>query len=112
MSEISINLNYGLLFPDFNPFKTVRPRSAANPATKPQSVPASEQSSNYRSEEFDYEKISENYQAEAPRYSFDQVILAKDVVEKILEAVGRFRLRKKYLTNGVFAQLSRTPPLH
>lgn len=93
-AEISVNLNYALLSPNFNPVTALKTRLEVKSDMKASSA-APEQSSARRSEEFDYEKLSENYQAETPRYSFNQVILAKDVVEKILEAVGTIQVEKK-----------------
>lgn len=47
------------------------------------------------SEEFDYEKLSQNYHSEEPRYSFEQVILPEKVREQILEAVGTIQVEEK-----------------
>lgn len=89
--EIMVNLNYGLMFPNFNPCS--QPLVHQKPETK--AVQDAEKTHRHRSEEFDYEKLSENYQAEEPRYSFRQVILAQDVIDKILEAVGTIEVEKK-----------------
>ena len=88
--KVNVHLNYQLLFPNFNP------STANTPQTKKQtSSPEQPKNAARRSEEFDYEKLSENYQAEIPRYSFEQVILPKDVVDKILEAVGTIQVEHK-----------------
>lgn len=38
--------------------------------------------------EFDYEKLAENYHAEEPRYSFDQVVLTDSLNERIQDAIA------------------------
>lgn len=90
-SEIVVHLNYGVLFPDFNPCKDVfvKKKTESNNDKVTNQIPRR------RSEEFDYEKLSENYQAEEPRYSFDQVILSPDVVEKILNAIGTIEVEHR-----------------
>ncbi len=69
-----IELNYKKKNPKFNPVK---------PFEKKQSA---------KSEEFDYDKLSENYHAETPRYTFEQVILPEIVKQKIEEAVGTIQV--------------------
>ena len=69
-----IELNYKKKNPKFNPVK---------PFEKKQST---------KSEEFDYDKLSENYHAETPRYTFEQVILPEIVKQKIEEAVGTIQV--------------------
>jgi ATP-dependent 26S proteasome regulatory subunit len=45
--------------------------------------------------EFDYDKLSLNYQAVEPKYSFDQVVLSPAVKEKIEEAIGIIEVENK-----------------
>ena len=48
-----------------------------------------------KSEEFDYEKLSHNYVASKPNYTFDQVILSDKTLDAINEAIGTFEVREK-----------------
>lgn len=97
--NISITLNYGKFNPSFNPVKSSSLQSAAvasdkKPENAQQSSPLTSQKS-VSNDEFDYEKLSENYQAEEPRYSFDQVILPESIVTQIEEAVGTIQVEQK-----------------
>lgn len=47
------------------------------------------------SEEFDYNKLSLNYQAEVPKYSFNQVRLVGETQRHIMEAVGILEVEEK-----------------
>lgn len=46
-------------------------------------------------DEFDYEKLSYNYTAEEPRYTFDQVILPQRVLDQIERAIGVLQVEHK-----------------
>jgi len=62
------------------------------------SVNSSSQNNNQqsgKSEEFDYDKLSENYHAEVPRYSFEQVILPEALKTQINEAVSTVLVEHK-----------------
>lgn len=67
-----INLNYSVLNPKFNP---------CTPANRNQTIKKSASGEKKPSDEFDYEKLSENYHSEEPRYNFDQVILSDKLRE-------------------------------
>ncbi len=91
-----INLDYAALNPSFDPKAITRNTSAS--ANEPESNIGSENISNQRkkpSDEFDYEKLSENYEAEEPKYSFDQIILSDTIREQIMEAVGTIQVEHK-----------------
>lgn len=82
--ETEVKLNYGKLNPDFVP--------------QPEDNDGSNKKHNGENgtiKEFDYEKLSLNYQAEEPRYSFDQVMLPKDTLEHIEEAIGVLEVEAK-----------------
>ena len=79
----SVKLNYQHLNPDF------RPDSA--PKIQTQSQPKD----STKLEEFGYKKLSLNYHAETPHYSFEQVILPEDTRSKILEAVATIQVETK-----------------
>ena len=64
------------------------------------------------SDEFDYDKLSHNYNAEHPRYSFEQVILPEKTQTKIEEAIGIIEVEEKVLMNGVCVLLSLMQHLH
>ena len=54
-----------------------------------------QRNSQSKSEEFDYDKLSENYHAEKPHYSFEQVILPELLKTQIEEAVGTILVEHK-----------------
>ena len=78
---VSIKLNYQHINPDFRPDTT--PKSQHKPKDS------------QKLEEFDYKKLSLNYHAETPHYSFDQVILPEETRSKILEAVATIQVEPK-----------------
>ncbi|MCM1228382.1 MAG: ATP-binding protein [Clostridium sp.] len=84
--KVNVHLNYKQFDPDFKPQKTIPTKENNSSAA---------QSGIKKSEEFDYEKLSENYQAEEPRYSFEQVILPETVREHITEAVATIQVEHK-----------------
>jgi len=77
-----IEFDYQKKNPEFNPVK---------PFEKQKSV----SNSSEKIEEFDYDKLSENYHAENPRYTFEQVILPDTVRTQIEEAVGTIQVEHK-----------------
>ena len=89
--EVHIKMNYSAFNPKFNPGNDekvvdkniVTDNKAAK--EKRQDVP----------NEYDYEKLSYNYQAEEPRYSFEQVILPSTTREQIEHAIGILEVEKK-----------------
>lgn len=48
-----------------------------------------------KSEEFDYEKLSYNYSASIPFFTFDQVVLSKETLNKILESISILEVETK-----------------
>ena len=69
-----------------------------NPEYRPQNLPSSAKPKNDSRDEpseFDYEKLSLNYHAEEPHYTFEQVILPEDTRRKILEAVATIQVEEK-----------------
>ncbi len=90
MTKADVKINYAAFSPNFHPKKFVATEPAANAGeVKEESNMQSEQS------EFDYERLSENYQAQMPHYSFDQVILPDQTREEIEEAIGVLQVEKK-----------------
>lgn len=87
-NQCRVNLNYKAFDANFNP---------CTEENSVQQKPSKTKASNDRkaSDEFDYEKLSENYQSEEPRYNFSQVILPEKVREQILEAVGTIEVESK-----------------
>lgn len=90
-ANAQISLNYQRMDPHFNPcssqLQSPVSQSAGNesnpkPARKP-------------SAEYDYEKLAENYHAEEPRYSFNQVILPDSLRTLIEEAIGTILVEQK-----------------
>ena len=92
VAEISVALNYQKLNPNFNPI-TVQQRTTVQPT--PAKNVQNDNAQGKKSEEFDYDKLSENYHAEEPRYSFEQVILPKELRIQIEEAVGTILVERK-----------------
>lgn len=80
-------LNVQQVKPDFAP-------CASDNIVETDNVNTSRQSQK-TNDEFDYEKLSQNYNSEEPRYSFEQVILPENVREQILEAVGTIQVEEK-----------------
>lgn len=72
-----IYFNYGQKNPAFNPVKPFDSKLTG------------------KSEEFDYDRLSENYHAENPRYTFEQVILPEKLKKQIEEAVGTIQVESK-----------------
>lgn len=82
--NVEVALNYQKLNPAFNP--CIVPKKTPAPEDKRQSN---------KSEEFDYDKLSENYHAEKPHYTFEQVILPETLKTQIEEAVGTILVEHK-----------------
>lgn len=87
-NKCSVNLNYSVLDPQFNPCTPENTVQKKNNSPEKISTPKP-------SSEFDYEKLSENYHSTEPRFSFNQVILPEKVREQILEAVGTIQVEEK-----------------
>lgn len=91
ISDTQVYLNYQQFNPNFNPCATQPKTDTATPtSSKNTQSPARKPSS-----EFDYEKLAENYHAEEPRYSFDQVILPDALRTSIEEAVSTILVEQK-----------------
>ena len=80
-----IKLNYSLYDPNFNPISDEPEEKVKN----------DDRGQNGGTGEFDYEKLSLNYEATEPRYTFEQVILSPAVKEKIEEAIGIIQVESK-----------------
>ena len=91
---LNVRLNYSACDPDFRP-KNAVPTIAQKSETKTEAQKENQGKSGSKSSEFDYEKLSENYHAEEPHYSFEQVILPKETHDKILEAVATIQVEEK-----------------
>lgn len=89
--NLQIKLNYGAFNPNFNPKQKIE----ANKTIKLQTEKSNMKNQSEKSNEFDYEKLSYNYQAENPRFTFDQVILPKKTLEQVEEAIGILEVEEK-----------------
>ena len=87
--ESTVALNYGKFNPAFNPCIVKKEASSLK------SSEDTNQTSKKMSEEFDYDKLSENYHAEKPHYTFEQVILPEVLKTQIEEAVGTILVEHK-----------------
>lgn len=99
--NIDVRINYAKMNPSFCP---VASKKASIPNAHSADVPQSggkTLESGKRSgqesgtDEFDYEKLSYNYTAEIPRYTFDQVILPQKVLDQIERAIGVLQVEHK-----------------
>lgn len=86
--DVDIKINYSKFNPNFCPSSSQEDKQdSSNKNQKSgEATPSSE---------FDYEKLSFNYTAIEPRYSFDQVVLPKKVVEEINNAIGIINVEHK-----------------
>ena len=93
---IDVKINYGKFNPTFNPMHNHNVADSPK-ATTTEKMPsaASSKGKSSDSDEFDYEKLSMNYSAQEPRYSFDQVILPEKTLEQIEQAIGILEVEKK-----------------
>lgn len=86
--KIRIKLNYAAFNPDFNPNDdAVLIKSGDGMSTS--------KDNRDKDSEYDYEKLSYNYQAFEPRFSFEQVILPQKTLEQIEEAIGILEVEAK-----------------
>ncbi len=90
--NITVKMNYAAFNPTFNPMKSGNiagdGKGAGNNEPKSENTRAA-------SSEYDYERLSYNYHAEEPRYSFEQVILPESVKKQIEEVVGIIKVERK-----------------
>lgn len=99
--DIDVRINYAKMNPSFRPAAgRTAPVQNTHSASAPQSgsqAPATGKRPKRETgtDEFDYEKLSYNYTAEAPRYTFDQVILPQNVLEQIERAIGVLQVEHK-----------------
>jgi len=75
-------LNYSAYDPDFSPVNDEETEEKAAESSKSES--ASEPT------EFDYDKLSKQYEAITPRFTFDQLVLPEATKDKIIESIGIF----------------------
>lgn len=88
--DVVVKINYAAFFPDFHPKKYIAGK-AVETSTKIKNETKSQEKQN----EFDYERLSENYQASMPHYSFDQVILPDRTRTEIEEAIGVLEVEER-----------------
>lgn len=91
--KIQIKLNYGAFNPDFKPRNDCRVDDQAIRSSSRRND--AEKKKNDGDDEYDYEKLSYNYQAVEPRFSFEQVILPQKTLEQIEEAIGVLEVETK-----------------
>ena len=81
--DVDVKIGYAKFNPTFKPVHEEERKGSEEPKNRTQS------------EEFDYEKLASNYIATFPRYTFEQVILPKQVLESIENAIGVLSVEKK-----------------
>lgn len=79
-----VRINYSAYDPGFHPVSDKKPQKSQDPFCNNRGVG-----------EYDYERLSMNYHASEPRYSFEQVVLPAAVLEKIEEAIGIIEVESK-----------------
>lgn len=79
-----VKLNYSQLNPNFKPVPD-----------EVESQSQTQEGDGNVSEEFDYDKLSLNYHAEEPKYSFQQVRLVDGTQKHIMEAIGILEVEEK-----------------
>lgn len=98
---IEIRLNYAKMNPAFQPvidtMRSPQPKqSEGTPCAKPATMEEGKRSAKKSStDEFNYEKLSYNYAAEEPRFTFNQVILPQRVIDQIEHATGVIQVEHK-----------------
>lgn len=96
---IDVKINYAQFNPKFDPTVGLSPCPQKVKSSKQndtlEGIEEAEKSPKRRSDEFDYEKLSLNYTAVEPRYSFDQVILPPKTLEQIERAIGIIEVESK-----------------
>ena len=92
--DTNVALNYNKFNPNFNPCE-VEENSFKSKNISENKMNNQQRNSQSKSEEFDYDKLSENYHAEKPHYSFEQVILPVLLKTQIEEAVGTILVEHK-----------------
>lgn len=99
--NIDIRINYAKMNPSFCPV-TGRKASIQSAPSTSVSQDGSQSLRTGKSpkretgtDEFDYEKLSYNYTADVPRYTFDQVILPQKVLDQIERAIGVLQVEHK-----------------
>ena len=87
--DVNIKLNYQAFMQDFKPGQgNIKDNNKNKEDNK---------ENGKKLDEFDYEKLSQNYQAYEPYYSFEQVILPKDVKDQIDDALAVIEYEPKAL---------------
>lgn len=91
--KIQIKLNYGAFNSNFVPKNDCHVNNQKSGV-----LPCKndiEKKENEKNNEYNYEKLSYNYQAVEPRFSFEQVILPQKTLERVEEAIGILEVEAK-----------------
>lgn len=90
-TEVHIKMNYAAFNPNFKPVGDKKVNEHKADAAKN----AANNKQRETSDEYDYEKLSYNYSAEEPRFSFEQVILPESTRKQIEQAIGILEVEHK-----------------
>lgn len=99
--DIDVRINYAKMNPSFRPIDERTPSVQDTPSVGVRqdgcqtSVASKRPKREIGTDEFDYDKLSYNYTAEEPRYTFDQVILPQKVIDQIDRAIGVLQVEHK-----------------
>lgn len=91
--KLQIRLNYGAFNPNFVPQNDCYVNNQEI-SSEPRRN-SLEKMENDKVSEYNYEKLSYNYQAFEPRFSFEQVILPQSTLEQVEEAIGILEVEAK-----------------
>lgn len=91
--KIQIKLNYGAFNPNFLPKNDCNTNNSRD--TYELRRDSMKRNEVEKDSEYNYEKLSHNYQAVEPRFSFEQVILPQKTLEQVEEAIGILEVEAK-----------------
>ena len=99
--DIVVRINYAKMNPTYEPNRRRKVYAKNEPVgnqlqkESQDSVMAKRSVKDTGTDEFDYEKLADNYIAEEPRFTFDQVILPQKVLDQIERAIGVLQVERK-----------------
>lgn len=91
--KVNIRLNYSAINPNFAPINDCH----ANNQESDSALHKNKMNikGKNKDDEYNYEKLSYNYQAVEPKFSFEQVILPQKTLEQVEEAIGILEVETK-----------------
>lgn len=93
--NLDIKLNYNRLNPNFAPASDQRSANQENDSASRKKESEKNGNEKDNDSEYNYEKLSNNYRAVEPRFSFEQVILPQKTLDQVEEAIGILEVESK-----------------